>query len=73
MRDEPHPALDTIAQAINLRAYSAPDTPRRAERLAWLITIDPDAVPARPSPSVELARISTGATVKFLPRRDLRN
>ena len=25
------------------------------------------------SPSVELARISTGATVTFLPRRDLRS
>jgi hypothetical protein len=73
MSDASHPALDAIAQAINLRAYSAPDRPRGGERLAWLITIDPGAEPARPSPSVELARISTGATVKFLPRRDLRN
>ena len=73
MRDEPNPALDAIAQAINPRAYSAPVAPRDGERLAWSITIDPDAEPARPSPSVELARISTGATVKFLPRRDLRN
>jgi hypothetical protein len=73
MRDEPNPALDAIAQAINLRAYSAPVAPHDGERRAWLIAIDPDAEPARPSPSVELARISTGATVKFLPRRDLRN
>ena len=73
MNDEPNPALDAIAHAINLRAYTAPVAPRDGERLAWLITIDPDAEPARPSPSVELARISTGATVKFLPRRDLRN
>ncbi|MDQ1509586.1 MAG: hypothetical protein QOG50_1430 [Actinomycetota bacterium] len=71
--DEPHPALDAIAHAINPRAFSAPDAPSAGERHAWLITIDPDAQPARPSPSVELARISTGATVKFLPRRDLRN
>ena len=41
--------------------------------LAWNITIDPAAEPARRSPSVELARISTGATVTFLPRRDLRS
>jgi hypothetical protein len=73
MRDEPHPALDAIAQALNRRAFSAPDGPRNGERLAWLITIDPAAEAARPSPSVELARISTGATVQFLPRRDLRN
>jgi hypothetical protein len=73
MRDAPHPALDAIAQAINPRASNAPDAPRGGERLAWLITIDPGAEAARPGPSVELARISTGATVKFLPRRDLRN
>ena len=54
------------------RASSAPDAPRAGEHLAWRITIDPAAEPARPSPSVELARISTGATVTFLPRRDLR-
>jgi hypothetical protein len=73
MSDQPHPALDAIAQSINPRAFSAPDAPRAGERLAWYITIDPAAEPARPSPSVELARISTGATVKVLPRRDLRN
>jgi hypothetical protein len=71
--DAPHPALDAIAQAINPRAFSTPAAPRPGERVAWLITIDPGAETARPSPSVELARISTGATVKFLPRRDLRN
>jgi hypothetical protein len=73
LSDAPHPALDAIAQALNPRAFSAPEAPRAGERLAWLITIDPGRQPARPSPSVELARISTGATVKFLPRRDLRN
>jgi hypothetical protein len=73
LRAEPHPALDAIAQAINPRAFSAPDPPRTGEKLAWIIAIDPGAEAARLSPSVELARISTGATVKFLPRRDLRN
>ena len=72
-RDEPHPALDAIAQAVNPRAASTAVTPRAGERVAWNISIDPGAEPARPSPSVELARISTGATVTFLPRRDLRS
>jgi hypothetical protein len=73
MRDEPHPALDAIAQAVNPRAFSAPAASRAGERHAWLVTIDPNAEAARPASSVELARISTGSTVKFLPRRDLRN
>jgi hypothetical protein len=72
LRAEPHPALDAIAQAINPRAFGTSDPPRADERLAWRITIDPSAEPARPSPSLALAGISTGATVKFLPRRDLR-
>ncbi len=72
MTAEPSPALDAIARAINPRASSTPDAARGGERLAWRIAIDPDAEPAPPSPSVELARISTGATVTFLPRRDLR-
>jgi len=72
MRAEPSPALDAIARAVDPRASSAPVTPRAGERLAWRITIDPDAAPAPPDGSVELARISTGATVTFLPRRELR-
>jgi len=72
MADEPSTALDAIARAINPRASSAPDRTRGDERLAWRIVIDPDAGPAPLSPSVELARISTGATVTFLPRRTLR-
>ena len=72
MTTEPSPALDAIARAINPRASTAPDAPRTGERYAWRVSIDPAATPAPPSPSVELARISTGATVTFLPRRDLR-
>jgi hypothetical protein len=72
MADEPSPALDEIARGVNRRAASTPDAPRPDERLAWTITIDPSAEPAPPSPSLELARVSTGATVTFLPRRDLR-
>jgi hypothetical protein len=70
--DEPSPALDEIARAINRRASSAPAAPRAGERLAWTIGIDPSAEPVPPSSSLELARVSTGATVTFLPRRDLR-
>jgi hypothetical protein len=73
MHDTPSPALDAIARAVNARASSTPDAVRDGERLAWRIEIDPDADPARPDPNVELARISTGATVTFLPRRDLRS
>jgi len=72
MGTEPSPALDAIARAVNPRATSAPDPVHQGERLAWRIEIDPAAEAARPDPSVELARISTGATVTFLPRRDLR-
>ena len=73
MAAEPSPALDAIARAINPRASSAPDATarRRALRVARRDRSRPPSRPV-PSPSVELARISTGATVTFLPRRDLR-
>jgi hypothetical protein len=73
LADAPSPALDAIVHGVNRRASSAPDTPRADERLAWTITIDPDAAPAPTDPSVSLASVSTGAAVTFLPRRDLRN
>ena len=72
MGAEPSAALDQIARAVNPQASSAPDAARPGERLAWRVAIDPDAEPFRPSPDVALASISTGATVTFLPRRDLR-
>jgi len=72
MTNGPSTALDAIAQAINPRASTAPTSTHTNERYAWLVAIDPDARPAPPSPSVELARVSTGATVTFLPRRQLR-
>jgi hypothetical protein len=71
--NEPWPVLEEIARAINPRAASVPDTPRDGERLAWRIEIDPAAEAAPPSPNTDLARISTGASVTFLPRRDLRS
>lgn len=72
MTAEESPALDAIARAINPRASSAPDPTRGEEQYAWRIAIDPAAEPAPLSPSVGLASISTGASVTFLPRRDLR-
>jgi hypothetical protein len=73
MSAAPSTALDDISRALNPRASSIPVETRDGERLAWNIVIDPEAEPARPSPSVDLASISTGATVTFLPRRDLRS
>ena len=70
---EPWPVLDEIARAINPRASSTSDAPRTGEHLAWRIVIDPAAEPAKASQNTELARISTGATVTFLPRRSLRS
>jgi hypothetical protein len=72
MTAEESPALDAIARAVNPRASSAPAPTQGREVRAWRITIDPAAAPAPLSPSVGLARISTGASVTFLPRRDLR-
>jgi hypothetical protein len=72
MTAEPSSALDAIARAVNPRAASEPEPTTDGERLAWRIVIDPRAEPFRPSADVDLARISTGATVTFLPRRDLR-
>jgi hypothetical protein len=72
LTNAPSPAIEEIARAVNRRASSAVDAPRGDEQLAWTITIDPDAQPAPPDPSVALARVSTGAAVTFLPRRDLR-
>jgi hypothetical protein len=69
----PWPVLEEIARAINPRAAAVPEAPRDGEHLAWRITIDPDAAPAAPSPNTDLARISTGANVTFLPRRSLRS
>ena len=42
------------------------------ERFAYEAVIDPNATPAREAPEIGLAKISTGATVEFSPRRPVR-
>jgi hypothetical protein len=62
--DEPHPALDAIARTIHPRARCHRET-RPGARLAWTITIDPDAEPAPEPAAVTLAKMSKGATFRF--------
>jgi hypothetical protein len=65
-------ALDAIVRAINPRAacHAVPTT--GSERFAYEAVIDPNAVPAPEAPEIALAKISTGATVTFTPRRPVR-
>ena len=66
-------ALDAIVQAVNPRAsVSRRRRARAGERFAYEAVIDPNATPAREAPEIGLAKISTGATVEFSPRRPVR-
>ncbi len=65
-------ALDAIVQAANPRASVASTATRAGERFAYDVVIDPNAPPAREAPEIGLAKISTGATVEFSPRRPVR-
>jgi hypothetical protein len=65
-------ALDAIVRAVNPRASVQAASPRPGERFAYDVVIDPDAAPAAEAPEIGLARISTGATVEFTPRRPVR-
>jgi hypothetical protein len=65
-------ALDAIVQAVNPRACVVPTAVRAGERFAYDVVIDPNATPAREAPEIGLAKISTGATVEFSPRRPVR-
>ena len=66
-------ALDAIVQAVNPRAQRQSTTRARpGERFAYEAVIDPNATPAREAPEIGLAKISTGATVEFSPRRPVR-
>jgi hypothetical protein len=70
--EEPHPAIDAIARAVNPRASSLPSATRAGERLAFRIEIDPDAAPHLEAPDVKLARVSRGASLVLERRRPLR-
>jgi hypothetical protein len=69
----PHPALDAIAGAVNPRARCHPVAPPKDTRLAWEVTIDPDAAPQPDPPGLKLARLSRGAAFRFEQRRPLRS
>jgi hypothetical protein len=64
--------LDAIVQSVNRRAAVSATTPRAGERFAYDVVIDPTATPAVEAPEIGLAKISTGATVEFSPRRPVR-
>ena len=68
---EPHPALDAIVRTVNLRARCRP-TSISGARVAWRVEIDPDAEPAPEPAAVSLAKLSKGATFRFVPRRPAR-
>ena len=65
---EPHRALDAIARTVHPRARCRPCTVPGA-RVAWSVTIEPEAEPAPEPPEVALAKLSKGATFQFVPRR----
>jgi hypothetical protein len=65
-------ALDAIVQAVNPRASCRSVPLHGSERFAYEAVIDPTAMPAREAPEIGLAKISTGATVTFTPRRPVR-
>ena len=70
--NEPHPAIDAIARAINPRARSRALSDPGDARFAWEIEID-DTAPAAPPPQeLNLAKISRGAAFQFEQRRLLR-
>jgi hypothetical protein len=70
--DPSHAALDAIAYVIDPRARSQRVGVRPGERHAFEIAIDPTAEPRPQVGFVSLAKISTGATVTFIPRAEVR-
>jgi hypothetical protein len=63
-----HPALDAIARAVNPRAVCRPcDVP--GARVAWAVTIDPNAEPAPEPPEVMITKLSKGVTFHWASRR----
>lgn len=58
-------AIGALARAVAPLADSRPVAPRADERVAYEITIDPDAPPRREEPETSLARISRAASFEF--------
>ncbi len=65
-------ALDAIVRAVDPRAACHPVATEGDERFAYEAVIDPAARPVAEAPEIGLAKISTGATVTFTPRRPVR-
>jgi hypothetical protein len=64
---EPHSALDAIVRSVNPRARCHPIRLDGA-RVAWSVAIEPNTEPAPEAPAVALAKMSKGATFRFVPR-----
>ncbi|MBK5288991.1 MAG: hypothetical protein JJE46_11030 [Acidimicrobiia bacterium] len=58
-------AIDALVRGINPRARAARTEPIGDERLAFSITVDPDAAARVEEPETSLARFSTAATFEF--------
>ena len=65
---EPHPALDAIVRTVNPRARCRQMQVPGA-RVAWRVEIDATAEPTPEPGAVTLAKLSKGATFRFVPRR----
>jgi hypothetical protein len=65
-------AIDAIVQAVDRRARSERVDARASERCAYEAFVDVTATPAIDPPEVSLAKISTGASFEFIPRRPVR-
>ena len=64
---EPHPALDTMVQAVNPRARCRRVPAPAGARYAWEVTVDPSAEPAAEPPEAALVRSSGTARFAFTP------
>lgn len=65
-------AIDAIVQAVDRRARSERVAARPGERAAYEAFVDVAAEPAIDAPEVSLAKLSTGASFEFVPRRPVR-
>ncbi|HUI26771.1 MAG TPA: hypothetical protein VL403_11875 [Candidatus Kryptonia bacterium] len=61
-------ALDAIVRTVNPRARTRP-IDKVGAHVAWSVEIDPHGEPAPEPAAVMLAKLSKGATFRFVPRR----
>jgi len=66
--NEAHPALDAIVRTVNARARCRSMRDGDAH-VAWCVEIDSRSEPAPEPPAVTLAKLSKGASFRFVPRR----